>query len=192
MIYEIGSTNYKIRHSAKAQSARIVLKGSLFEVVIPKGLPESYAHSLAEKKKDWMHKHASIVSQSINQFKLNKPLPKTKQDVIGIKYHLKKDITDIIKKYHATLGRPNQLKLKKMTSRWGSLSTDKNMNINWLLAFAPKDVLEYVVVHELCHLTYMNHSKAFWQLVEANFPNFKHTEKWLKQYGNTLLSFPTP
>jgi predicted metal-dependent hydrolase len=194
MLHTLKNTEiqYSIRHSTKAKHAHISLKNTAFEVVIPKGLNEDYAHTLALRKKSWMIKNSYILKIEQDNFRPERSLPKDKENVLRIQQDLKKQIMGYVHQYYESLGRPNQLKLKKMTSRWGSLSHKKNMNINWLLAFAPKDVLEYVVVHELCHLTHMNHSKRFWDLVEANFPSYKSTEQWLKKNGKALLSVKLP
>ncbi|WP_187648529.1 M48 metallopeptidase family protein [Nitrosophilus labii] len=64
--------------------------------------------------------------------------------------------------------------------RWGSCSSKKNLNFSYRLIMAPKDVIDYVIIHELSHLTYMNHSKYFWTLVSKRCPNYIEYEKWLK------------
>lgn len=70
--------------------------------------------------------------------------------------------------------------IKDVKSRWGSCSSKGNLNFNWRLVMAPIEVLDYVVVHELCHLKEMNHSKAFWALVEEILPDYKKRRKWLR------------
>ena len=80
----------------------------------------------------------------------------------------------------------NQIKFKNMTSRWGSCSRQRNINISTRLLFAPTEVLEYVCIHELAHLIEFNHSDRFWNLVEQAMPSYKEKEKWLKQQGRTL------
>ncbi len=189
MQYIIENTDipYTIRHSSKAKHARIILKMGHYEVVLPKGLEETYAHQFAQRKKAWMQANFIQTIQQAEPFAPRKPFPKSKEEMNEIKRLLKKEILSFISKYHETLGRPNQLKLKFMTSRWGSLTHKKTMNINIALAFAPAEVLEYVVVHELCHLTHMNHSRHFWNLVANSTPNYKNSELWLKKYGTTLL-----
>lgn len=72
-------------------------------------------------------------------------------------------------------------------SRWGSCSVQGNLNFNCLLMLVPKDVLDYVVVHELCHRKQMNHSPAFWEEVERVLPNWKEHRKWLKENGSSLI-----
>lgn len=77
----------------------------------------------------------------------------------------------------------NSIKLKDVKTRWGSCSSKGNVNYSvWLLG-APKEVIEYVVIHEVCHLVHMNHSKDFWDLVESLCPNYKIHINWLKQNG---------
>ena len=73
------------------------------------------------------------------------------------------------------------IRIKDVKSRWGSCSSKRNLNFNWRLVMAPMEVLDYVVVHELCHLREMNHSKAFWNLVEEILPDYRKSREWLKE-----------
>ncbi len=70
--------------------------------------------------------------------------------------------------------------VKDQRTLWGSCSGRKNLNFNWRLAAAPAEALDYVVIHELCHLREMNHSKRFWALVEAACPDYRARRKWLR------------
>ena len=72
-------------------------------------------------------------------------------------------------------------------TRWGSCSAKGNLNFNLLLLLAPSEVLDYVVVHELCHLLHMDHSAAFWREVARVLPDFRQREKWLKTNGRHLM-----
>lgn len=74
--------------------------------------------------------------------------------------------------------------LKYLNSRWGSCSAKGNINISLRLLLAPLEVIEYVVLHELCHLREMNHSIKFWSLVAQFMPNYKSKERWLKENGH--------
>lgn len=69
----------------------------------------------------------------------------------------------------------------------GSCSSNGNLNFNCLLMLAPPEVLDYVVVHELCHRKYMNHSKQFWAEVAKVMPDYKKCERWLKEEGSLLI-----
>jgi predicted metal-dependent hydrolase len=71
--------------------------------------------------------------------------------------------------------------MRNQKSRWGSCSRDKNLNFNWRLIMAPIEVIDYVVVHEMCHLGQMNHSKNFWNLVAETIPDYKVFRKWLRE-----------
>ena len=77
--------------------------------------------------------------------------------------------------------RYHRITLRNQKSRWGSCSTQKNLNFNWRLAMAPVEIIDYVVVHELCHLKEMNHSASFWKLVSEACPDYKKSRKWLKE-----------
>lgn len=75
------------------------------------------------------------------------------------------------------------VKLKYNHSNWGSCSSSGNINLSTRLLFAPPDVVDYVIIHELAHLIEMNHSDRFWHLVEAAMPNYAEKEAWLKEFG---------
>lgn len=82
----------------------------------------------------------------------------------------------------------NRVTIRSQKSRWGSCSSKKNLNFNWRLALAPDEILDYVVVHELCHTKYMNHSPTYWKLVNEIVPDHKARRKWLKE-NDYLLRF---
>ena len=72
---------------------------------------------------------------------------------------------------------------------WGSCSSRGTLSFNWRLVLAPPEVLDYVVVHELCHLRVPNHSRRFWALVERHRPHWHQQRKWLRDHGPELLAF---
>jgi predicted metal-dependent hydrolase len=74
-----------------------------------------------------------------------------------------------------------KIAIKNQKTRWGSCSNHKNLNFNWRLLMMPKEVLDYVVIHELAHTIEMNHSKQFWAHVEKLMPNYKMYRKFLKE-----------
>jgi len=75
---------------------------------------------------------------------------------------------------------PRNITLREQKTKWGSCSSLGNLNFNWKLIMAPPDVLDYVVVHELCHLIELNHSPAFWALVKKHKPDYERWRDYLK------------
>lgn len=82
--------------------------------------------------------------------------------------------------------RPRGLRIKAQKHLWGSCGQDRIVNLNWHLIFAPKSVLEYAVVHELCHLRHRNHDKAFWSLVGSILPDYEARKTWLERNEHML------
>jgi len=82
---------------------------------------------------------------------------------------------------------PQTIKIKTQKSRWGSCGIHNDIHINWLLIIAPPEVMEYVVVHELCHIKVRNHSAHFWALVAEHLPDYQSRRHWLKKHGSSLM-----
>ncbi|MBP3479273.1 MAG: M48 family metallopeptidase [Oscillospiraceae bacterium] len=80
-----------------------------------------------------------------------------------------------------------RVSIRAQHSRWGSCSGKGNLNFNCLLMLAPPEVVDYVVIHELCHRKEMNHSQRFWLEVERVLPNYRASKKWLKDNGQNLI-----
>ncbi len=81
----------------------------------------------------------------------------------------------------------SELKVRYYKSRWGSCDNRSRVTLNNRLIMVPENVLDYVIIHELCHITHQNHSPRFWSLVERFCPQFQHSRLWLKQYQSNLL-----
>ena len=93
-------------------------------------------------------------------------------------------------KYYASLAGVTygMITIRNQKTRWGSCSSKGNLNFNCLLMLAPMEVLDSVVVHELCHRKHMNHSRQFYDEVLKVFPDYKKWHKWLKDNGPGLLA----
>ena len=100
------------------------------------------------------------------------------------KYYLTLRTIELSKKYNLF---PNIIRIKDQKTRWGSCSIYRNINYNWRIIMAPEEIMNYVVVHELCHLKYLNHSQDFWGEVKKILPNYVGCQKWLREYGRKLV-----
>lgn len=138
------------------------------------------------EKADWIQKNLEKV-QSQQQQKTQ--LPKLSQEE---KMRLQKAAEEVFlqrSEYFANLLNVHfsRITIREQKTRWGSCSSNRNLSFNWKLMLAPPEILDYVVVHELCHLKEMNHSPAFWHEVEQILPDYAHRKKWLKDNGWKLM-----
>lgn len=109
------------------------------------------------------------------------------------------DIRELIKKakkvipekcsfYAERIGlKPGRIAIRRQKTRWGSCSSKHNLNFNCLLMLIPDEVIDSVVVHELCHIKEMNHSKRFYDEILRVFPDYRRCDKWLKDNGPAIL-----
>ena len=85
-----------------------------------------------------------------------------------------------------------RLTIRDQRSRWGSCSSKGTLSFNWRLVLAPHDVLDYVVVHEVCHLREHHHGASFWELVAQRRPGYADSKRWLDEHGWELLAYRPP
>ena len=109
------------------------------------------------------------------------------------------ELEEILRKAQATLPqrvafwaqrigvRYGRITIRRQKTRWGSCSSKGNLNFNCLLMLVPPEVMDYVVVHELCHRKEMNHSSRFWTEVAAVLPDYGARKQWLREHGSTLI-----
>jgi len=99
----------------------------------------------------------------------------------------KKTIGERIKIYEKQLGvKPKVIKIVESTNQWGSCNSDKKITFNYRLAMAPIEVIDYVIIHELCHLIHMNHDRSFWRLVGRIVSDYKKKQDYLGRYGTYM------
>lgn len=98
-------------------------------------------------------------------------------------------IPERVERFAGLVGKiPKEIVIRNQEKRWGSCSRSDILRFNWKIIMAPVSVLDYVVVHELCHLVHSNHSPEFWHVVESIIPDYQEKRNWLKA-NSTLLSF---
>ena len=106
-------------------------------------------------------------------------------------YTAQKEITDRALFWSDKMGlNPSYIHIKEMKSRWGSCTGKNGINLNIRLFYTPKPVIDYVVIHELCHITHKNHQAAFWQAVETFDHEYLAHRKWLREKGKVVMEIP--
>lgn len=139
------------------------------------------------EKKDWITENLKKVKERQKEREEIQKL--TMDEVKQLADIALKVIPEKVKHYAEIMNvQYGRITIRNQKTRWGSCSEKGNLNFNCLLMLAPDKVVDYVVVHELCHLIEMNHSKAFWQQVEGVMPDYKIYRQWLKVNGNEIIS----
>lgn len=187
MKMKIGEYNVEVRRS-KRKSATIKITADMQIVVfVPLYVSDNEIERMVISKSKWIDEHMLKVQSTIDErSKLEKITFEQVKELAdqAVEYIPKKV------KYYAEKENfvYNKITIKNLVSRWGSCSTKGNLNFNCLLMLMPDYVIDYIVVHELCHLREMNHSEKFWAEVEKIMPDYQRAELWLKQNGGNLIS----
>lgn len=106
---------------------------------------------------------------------------------LWLKKRLREDVAAFVAKHGAPNGlKPKDVRIKDQKHLWGSCGQDRIVNLNWQLVFAPRTVLEYAVVHELCHLQHRHHDPAFWAFVATIIPDWQDRKGWLDRNEHLL------
>jgi predicted metal-dependent hydrolase len=104
-----------------------------------------------------------------------------------LKQRARQDVSEIVSKFGNRFKlKPNSIRVAEIASGWGSCGIAGNISINWHLVFAPKRVLDYVVLHELAHLRYRSHGPEFWEFLSKLYPGYEEAKLWLAKYEGTL------
>jgi predicted metal-dependent hydrolase len=145
-----------ITYAGKA--TQIIFREDKFNIYLNNKLNERklLQEGLQQLKSWMMEKAAEKINQRVKEF----------SSIIGVSY--------------------NNIRIKDTKTRWGSCSSKGNLNFNFRIIMAPHAVMDYVIVHELCHLKHMNHSKLFWETVAQYMPDYEAYKEWLKVNGRVL------
>lgn len=174
-----------IRSNRKTIS--LELKDGELIVRAPLRTTRQEADDFVERHKSWIEKH---LQKHLQQKQKQAAVVKLSREELDELYHQAAEyIPERARFYAEKLGVSyERISLKCQKTRWGSCSTKKNLNFNVLLMLAPPEAIDSVVVHELCHLIEMNHSKRFYRLVLSVFPEYYKWDRWLKENGKLLLA----
>ena len=170
-----------IKSDRKTIAIQIMPEGNVV-VRCPRRMRSDDIKRFVESKSGWIEKHLAA-RNPIEPSKLSeKEISKLREEA----RHL---VTQRVKYYAPIIGVPyGQIAIRTQRTRWGSCSSKGNLNFNCLLALVPPDVLDYIVVHELCHRKELNHSERFWTEVGKVLPDYKIRKKWLKDNGANLIA----
>ena len=153
----------------------------------PYGVPKRELNRILEEKSAWIEAHLQEIKEQEAE---QKALPKfSKQEIKELANKALAYIPERVKYYAPIVGvNYTRITIRNQKTRWGSCSSKGGLNFNCLLMLTPPEVVDYVVVHELCHRKEMNHSKAFWDEVEKVLPDYKSAKPWLRENGGELIS----
>lgn len=113
----------------------------------------------------------------------------TREEILNLVKSATKYIPDRVAYYSKMVGVTyGRITLRQQKTRWGSCSSKGNLNFNYLLMLTPIEVIDSVIVHELCHRKEMNHSKRFYEEVLRVFPEYYKWDKWLKANGPAIMA----
>lgn len=155
----------------------------------PRSASEKDIEEILKKKEAWISKHIEKIKEAKERFEAEPTEKLTREKVIALAEEALKVIPERVEYFAKVIGVTyGKITIRNQKTRWGSCSSKGSLNFNCLLMLAPPEVLDYVVVHELCHRKQMNHSKAFWLEVEKVLPNYKEVRKWLKEEGSQMIT----
>ena len=170
-----------IRSSRKTLGLQI--KNGQLIVRAPMRLPKKTIDAFVLKHEDWIEQHLARETAG------RELPPLDEQEHKELIQRAKATIPARVAYYAKMLGvEYGRIAIRTQKTRWGSCSSKGNLNFNCLLMLAPPEVLDSVVVHELCHRKHMNHSAAFYAEIDRVFPDYKIHHAWLKKNGRALMN----
>lgn len=178
--------NIEIRRTKRKTMVLEVTPEAEVLVRAPYRMPETEINRFIENKRDWIEKSVEKARERKREHSSLERL--TQEDIYNLAVQAQAVIPPMAACYAKQIGVTyGKITIRNQKSRWGSCSAKGNLNINCLLMRAPKEVQEYIVVHELCHRKEMNHSHRFWEEVEKILPDYKERKSWLKEHGEKLI-----
>ena len=180
------SISYKVIRSNRKTVALQIKNGNVI-VRAPYLMSDSDIQKFVEKNRNWVEKHLVIDDERKKQFDNIEPL--SMDDIQKLADKALKVIPERVAYYAPKVGVTyGRITIRNQKTRWGSCSSKGNLNFNCLLMLTPPEVIDSVVVHELCHRKEMNHSKKFYDEVLRVYPEYNKWDKWLKDNGGVLMA----
>ena len=165
----------------------IEIKPAGITVRAPRRMGSQEISAFILKKKSWIEKHWHQMQE--RQKVCNELGPYTTEEIKALAEKALVVIPEKVRHYAPLVGVDyRRITIRSQRTRWGSCSGKGNLNFNCLLMLLPDDVIDSVVVHELCHRKHMNHSPHFYAEVERVYPDYRRCNQWLNKNGGLYLS----
>jgi len=199
-----GEVEVLVRRSSRARRLRlVVVPPGRVEVVVPPRVGAGAVERFVDDQRDWLARALARLDRPA-RLGLDRPgvlwvggepvsargLPDAGAVERWYRRRARDAVTAAADAESRRLGvEYGRVRIGDQRTRWGSCSRTGTLSFSWRLLLAPATVLEYVVVHELCHLRELNHSRRFWRLVEAARPDWREHAAWLAEHGHELHAY---
>lgn len=181
----LGIPAYRVIRSNRTTIALQIKDGELI-VRAPKRINQAEIEAMIEQHRSWIEKHLQKAEAHRQAAEALPPL--TMDEIQALADQARKVIPERVRYYAPLVGVSyGRITIRNQRTKWGSCSAQGNLNFNCLLMLTPPEVLDSVVVHELCHRKEMNHSERFYAEVLRVFPDYKKWDRWLKEHGSVLM-----
>ena len=183
-------TDYEITliRSRRKSLAIEITPGLQVVVRAPAQMPVREINAFVQEKDDWIRAHLQRMAEKKRLREQCREQALSKEELQELAAQAMKLIPQKVRYYAPIIGVTyGRITIRNQRTRWGSCSGKGNLNFNCLLLLMPEEVLDYVVVHELCHRKEMNHSARFWEEVEKILPDYRQRRKWLKDNGGRIM-----
>ena len=171
--------SYKlIRSDRRSIGIQITQEGVV--VRAPRRMTNAEIDRFVQSKRGWIETHLAKMPPAQPKF--------SNEEIHRLADEALKRIPERVRHFAPLVGVTyGGITIRNQHTRWGSCSSKGNLNFNCLLMLTPDHVIDYVVVHELCHRLEMNHSARFWAQVERVLPDYRESLQWLKEHGQELI-----
>ena len=172
--------SYTLKTNRQTRGVRIsVSTGGEVTVTKSPRVSERQARELVEKRSDWIREKISEMEKRPKKILAHFSIKEYKEFKERTRVLVRDRLPILNQVYGFEVG---DISIRNQKTRWGSCSGKKNLNFNYKLFFLPPELADYIIVHELCHLKEMNHSKRFWDLVSRVVPDYNVKRKMIKAY----------
>jgi len=176
--YGNSTIQYTIVKTRRKKTSQIDVDDNGVIVRVPKTKKYSEIQKIIKEKSKWIFKK-QLEFERRNKERKNTPYKTKLKDT-----YLENRVQKLAAKIDV---KPSKIIIKPLKSRWGSITEKGVMTLNSNLLKAPKDVIDYIIIHELCHLKIKNHSFRFWNLVRKFMPSYKNKKLWLEDNGISIV-----